>query len=226
MDGYFSHIGGAVRDGFAALDAKTGKATPFRLAASNPIVAHRRLYVDVYHGQRHAISAAFDLPNLMRDKRWAPRAERIFAIDSRFAYTHFQTSASGKPDKEVLVALDPTTGAMRWRSPVFSPTSAYRLELRRWILTHLRAGRRQLPEHPRLTPNRQSPVPRPRGLPHEALSFARAAPRTCRRLRELRQRVANWWEGDSRLRVAPVCLCPVEARGASALRRSVLRRLF
>ena len=59
----------------------------------------------------------------------------MFAADRRFAYTYFQANArpqfryggdQGVPDKEELVALDPTTGAVRWRSPIFSqPINPY-----------------------------------------------------------------------------------------------------
>jgi len=137
IDGWFGHVGGAARpEGFAAVDAATGKATSFRRAAFDPVVANGKLYVDLDPHSAHTRSAAFDLPNLVRDRRWAPPSfGYVFAADSQFAYSRFQTNARpqfrytgdlGVPDKEQLVALDPATGAVRWRSPVFSqPINPY-----------------------------------------------------------------------------------------------------
>src|SRR5207245_10254135 len=66
------------------------------------------------------VGAAFYLGSLTRDRQWASRFSGPFAVDSRFAYSYLQASANGEPDKAEVVAVDPTTGALRWRSPVFS----------------------------------------------------------------------------------------------------------
>ncbi len=115
VDGWFSHVGGAARGGFAALDAKTGKATPFRLAVGNPIVANGRLYGEL------SAWAAVDLPSLTRDKGWKPRVKPdwgILSADNRSVY--FETATYGNHSKDQVIALDATTGAVRWRSPIFS----------------------------------------------------------------------------------------------------------
>jgi outer membrane protein assembly factor BamB len=119
--GQFSHVGGARRLGFAALDPATGKALPFKRDAGNPLVANGKLYLDVRPGRYGPRkSEAFLLPSLVRDRRWAPRFDGPFAVDGPVAYSSFRTSAEGAPDQEQVVALDSTTGSLRWRSPVFS----------------------------------------------------------------------------------------------------------
>jgi PQQ-like domain len=124
VSGLFSHIGGAARDGFAALDANRGKAASFSVTGGiDPVVGKGRLYV----GLRQGGTLVFDLRSLRREGRWARRLGEIFSADSRFAYgsfayssSSFQCPCSGGSDREQVVGLDPATGAIRWRSPLFS----------------------------------------------------------------------------------------------------------
>lgn len=128
VDGWFSHVGGAARDGFAALDSKKGKATPFRLRGDNvsgydPLVANGKLYLDTRSGIPSRFkSVAFDLPGLARDKHWSLRFVGIFAVDSRHVYASAEPGGYGDvaDNQEQVVALDATSGTVRWRSPIFS----------------------------------------------------------------------------------------------------------
>jgi outer membrane protein assembly factor BamB len=129
VDGYFSQIGGANRDGFAALEANTGKATPFRIPASDPVVANGKLYVQLPTRPSTHTLAAFDLPSLTPDKRWKqPRPSSDLwggaAADSRSLYEVVgPTQIAGQPPDRLLwkqvVAYDAGTGSIRWRSPRF-----------------------------------------------------------------------------------------------------------
>ncbi len=132
LEGYFDGLGQSVRKGFAEVDATKGRVLPFRPDAQNAVVGNGKLYLLVFPpactsaGEwvpacADSTSVAFDLPRLARDRHWKAAAKGVFGADARYVYAYSALSQYTEPKpREALVALDPATGALRWRSPVFS----------------------------------------------------------------------------------------------------------
>jgi len=138
LEGYFDGMGESLRQGFAEVDATVGRVLPFRPDGQNAVVANGKLYLLVFPpactnaGEwvpacAKTTSIAYDLPGLARNRHWKPAAKGVFAADQRYAYAYSALSQYTEPQaRETLVAMDPATGALKWRSPVFSqPTNRF-----------------------------------------------------------------------------------------------------